>query len=77
MTEVTEATMIAAHKAGVAYWRMNQPAEATREALESHARSCGWHGEDNYAWLSGYYSERLRSLHARVVLDTGGEIYYK
>ena len=77
MTEVTEATMIAAHKAGIAYWRNNRPHDATSVALLSLARSCGWHGENEAAWLAGYYAERLRSLKADVVLDTGGEIYYK
>ena len=77
MTNTTEATMIAAHKAGIAYWRNNRPHYATREGLTTHAHTCGWHGEDNAAWLAGYYGERLRSLKADVVIDTGGEIYYK
>lgn len=45
----TEATMIAAHQAGMDYWNRNKPQTATRENLESLARSCGWHGEDNAA----------------------------
>jgi hypothetical protein len=56
----TEATMIAAHKAGIAYWRMNRPHSATQDNLASHARSCGWHGEDTTAWLAGYNGERRR-----------------
>jgi hypothetical protein len=55
-----EQTLIAAHKAGIAYWRNNRPVDATREALESHARSCGWHGADNTAWIAGYYGELRR-----------------
>lgn len=57
---MTEQTMVTAHKAGVAYWRNNRPMDATREALASHARTCGWHGEDNESWLAGYYGERKR-----------------
>lgn len=60
MRETTETTMIEAHKAGAAYWRRNKPVDATREALESLARSCGWHGEDCTAWLAGFYGEKSR-----------------
>ena len=58
--ETTEATMIEAHKAGAAYWNRNKPHNATRDALELLARSCGWHGEDNAAWLAGFYGARQR-----------------
>lgn len=54
--------MVAAHKAGVAYWKQNKPAEATRDSLEALARSCGWHGEDSVAWLAGFYGARRRSI---------------
>lgn len=57
---MSEATMIEAHKAGIAYWEHNKPTEASRESLESLARSCGWHGEDSDAWLAGFYGARRR-----------------
>lgn len=59
---ITEQSMIAAHKAGMAYWRNNRPANATRESLQSLARSCGWHGEDNQAWIVGYYGAQHRLM---------------
>jgi len=61
LRETTEATMVAAHQAGRAYWRNNRPLDATREQLASHARSCGWRGEDEAAWLAGFYGEHKRS----------------
>jgi hypothetical protein len=48
-------------KHGMAYWTRNKPYDATRESLESLARSCGWHGEDNVAWLAGYYGAMRRA----------------
>ena len=62
MTETNEQTMIAAHKAGQAYWNRNKPYDATRENLESLARTCGWHGENNVAWLAGYYGAKQRNV---------------
>lgn len=64
MRETTEATMIAAHKAGMAYWNRNRPWDAKRENLASLARSCGWHGEDCIAWLSGFFGAKRRDAHA-------------
>lgn len=58
--EVNEDSMIAAHQAGMAYWRRNKPRDATPDNLASLARSCGWHGEDNAAWLAGFYGARRR-----------------
>lgn len=55
--ETNEASMIAAHKAGVAYWRNNR-ADLSLEQLSSVARSCGWYGEDNAAWVAGYVGAR-------------------
>jgi hypothetical protein len=60
--ETTERTMIAAHQAGMAYWRSNRPHDATREGLESLARSCGWHGADCESWLAGFYGAKWRDL---------------
>jgi hypothetical protein len=60
LRETTEATMIAAHKAGMAFWRNNKPQDATREGLAWHARTCGWHGDDNDAWLAGFYGAKSR-----------------
>jgi hypothetical protein len=61
LRETTEQTMIAAHKAGMAYWNRNKPQDATRENLESLARSCGWHGADNESWLAGFYGAKRRT----------------
>lgn len=60
LTETAEQTMVAAHQAGMAYWRNNKPDGVSREALASLARSCGWHGDDNDAWLAGYYGAQRR-----------------
>jgi len=60
LRETSEASMVAAHKAGTAFWRYNRPVDATREHLASVARSCGWHGEDETAWLAGYYGAKAR-----------------
>jgi hypothetical protein len=57
LCEVTERTLLAAHKAGVAYWLRNQP--GPNADVSSVARSCGWHGELEAAWLAGYYGARL------------------
>ena len=63
LRETNEATMVEAHKAGRAYWRNNRPPDAvTLESLAALARSCGWHGADNEAWLAGYYGERRREV---------------
>ena len=61
LRETTEATMVAAHQAGMDYWNRNKPEGATRENLESLARSCGWHGEDNAAWVAGFYGAKKRA----------------
>ena len=60
MTEINERTLIAAHKAGVAYWRNNRPHDATADSLAFHARTCGWHGEYAMAWLAGFYGAKSR-----------------
>ena len=62
---MSEASMIAAHKAGVAYWRMNHSHDASPEGLAFHARTCGWKGEDAAAWLAGYYGEKKRMEQAK------------
>ncbi len=61
LREVTEQTMVEAHKAGAIYWRLNRVYYATPEAMASVARSCGWHGEDTTAWLAGFYGAKRRS----------------
>jgi hypothetical protein len=61
MYETSEQTMVAAHQAGMAYWKRNKPSDATRESLESLARSCGWHGADCEAWVAGFYGAKRRS----------------
>ena len=60
LRQINEESMIAAHKAGVAYWRMNRPAHASRGALTTLAKSNGWHGEDCTAWLAGFYGAKAR-----------------
>lgn len=66
--ETTEATMAAAYEAGATYWKRNHPANATREDLKSVARSCGWHGEDNVAWLAGFYGSKM------VIVEVSGGV---
>lgn len=61
LRETTEATMVEAHEAGVAYWKCNKPYDTTHDALVSLAKSCGWHGHDNYAWLAGFYGAKRRA----------------
>ncbi len=55
MREVTEATMIAAYRAGTAYWQRNKAYDATQESLLTLARSCGWNDDNALAWLAGFY----------------------
>lgn len=57
-----EAKMIEAHSAGRAYWRMNRPHEATAENLASMARTLGWTGELETAWLAGFFGEKQRYI---------------
>ncbi len=64
--ETNEETMVQAHKAGVAYWNCNRPCEATREGLESLARSCGWHGDDMDSWVAGFYGAKRRAEHGGI-----------
>ena len=65
LREINEVSMIAAHKAGMVYWQRNKPYDATRESLESLARSCGWHGADNEAWLAGFYGVKKCNVPAQ------------
>lgn len=58
----SEKSMIAAHKAGMAYWQRNKPIGATEDSLASLARSCGWRDEDNAAWLAGFYGAKRREM---------------
>ena len=61
MTNEQETNMIAAHKAGRAYWRNNRPAD--RANAEQVARSCGWgDAELLAAWMAGYFGERARMM---------------
>lgn len=63
--ETTEATLVAAHKAGQAYWyhhRMLPGVDKIPVAnLAGVARSCGWHGRDCEAWLAGFAGARRRN----------------
>jgi hypothetical protein len=65
LRETTEDTMIAAHKAGVAYWKRNKPLQSNLRELRSVARSCGWHGEDCEAWVAGFLGAKRRESDAR------------
>ncbi len=65
LRETNEQTMIAAHQAGMAYWKRNKPMNATWDNLASLARSCGWHGEDNVSWLAGFYGAKSRDQMAK------------
>lgn len=60
LRETTEATMVAAHKSGAAYWRNNKPINATRSGIEWLGRSLGWHGDDNVAFVAGFYGAKKR-----------------
>lgn len=60
---MSEKTMVAAHKAGMDYWKRNKPYDATRDGLESLARSCGWRDEEDvFSWLAGFYGAKRRDL---------------
>ena len=64
MTKDREERMLAAHRAGRAYWTRNRPAD--RANVESVARSCGW-GDDAELlalWMAAYFGERARSWKA-------------
>jgi hypothetical protein len=63
LRETNEQTMIEAHKAGMAFWRqakLTSVTDVARHTLEWHARTCGWHGADNIAWIAGYYGAMAR-----------------
>ena len=60
--EISEQSMIAAHKAGMAYWNRNRPSVTDKLLLLSFAQSCGWHDEDAAAWLAGYFGAKRRDL---------------
>lgn len=64
--ETTLETMLEANKAGAAYWNRNKPRDATREGLNSVARSCGWHGKDCVAWVDGFYGAVRRDFLANM-----------
>ena len=55
----SEESMIAAHQAGMAYWRRNKP-QASTDKLAFVARSCGWPGELETAWMAGYLGAKQR-----------------
>ena len=44
LTEITEASMVAAHQAGMAYWNRNKPYDATPENVKMLARTLGYRG---------------------------------
>ena len=45
LTETTEASMVAAHQAGMAYWNRNKPYDATPENVKMLARTLGYRDE--------------------------------
>jgi hypothetical protein len=51
--------LVAAHKAGIAYERRNRP-QCPISDLATVARSTGWHGDLEIAWLAGAAGERKR-----------------
>jgi hypothetical protein len=59
--EITEDSMVAAHKAGIAYWQRNTPIGATADNIESLARSLGYHEGDMYAFIAGFFGARRRA----------------
>jgi hypothetical protein len=58
--------MVMAHRSGTAYWRANRTHDANRADLERLARTLGWHGEDNIAWIAGYYGAKRRATHGGI-----------
>jgi hypothetical protein len=60
LCEITEDTLVTAHKAGVAYEKRNRPQVPIRE-LKIVAHSTGWYGELCDAWLAGAAGERRRA----------------
>jgi hypothetical protein len=59
--ETTEATLVAAHKAGCAYWRRNRTmATDDMRKLESLARTLGYHGEEQLCFMSGLLGTKRR-----------------
>ena len=50
--------MVEAHKAGMAYWKRNKPPGV--DGIATVARSCGWTGELETAWLAGYFGAKAR-----------------
>jgi len=58
-------TLIAAHKAGIAYEKRNRPSVPIAD-LAVVARSTGWHGELCDAWLAGAAGERRRAAGAKL-----------
>ena len=62
LIEINESTMVAAHKSGMAYWNRNKPQDATRDKLESLARSLGWHGANCVSWVAGFYGAKSRDV---------------
>jgi hypothetical protein len=67
--ETTEESMVAAHKAGLQYWKRNKPRAADsvtlRENIESLARSCGWHGADCDSFVAGVLGAKRREEESR------------
>jgi hypothetical protein len=62
LTEITEASMVAAHQAGMAYWNRNKPYDATPENIKMLARTLGYHDADNESFCAGFYGAKKRSV---------------
>jgi hypothetical protein len=75
LSTLPRTTTVEAHKAGMAYWRMNRPHDATREGLASHARSCGCHDEDIVAWLAGFYGAKRRDISKAKMQEYAAKAY--
>jgi len=60
LRETNEQSMLQAHKAGRTYYRSNRPETVDLTTLRTLANSCGWHADDEDAWVAGYMGERKR-----------------
>ena len=58
--EVTEESMILAHKAGQDYFKRNLNSDPSENDLAMLGRSLHWHDADNYAFIAGYFGAKHR-----------------
>lgn len=59
LSETNEERLVAAHQAGIAYWRHNRVRLDKAQCL-TVARSCGWHNELAESWAAGFFGAERR-----------------